>query len=106
MEIWVALSLPLGKLHQYKVICVLFHSWWDAEVRNCGVSYFHLLAFFLPAYVWEVVSDSICSKSGDAVELSSQQLKTWVKVTDGTIIWEQDAVNVPPWQWGMEWDDL
>lgn len=48
------------------------------------------------------MSDSICSKSGDALELSSQQFKAWVKVTDRRnylgIIWEQDAVNVPPWQ--------
>lgn len=28
------------------------------------------------------MSNSICSKSGDALELSSQQLKTRVKVTD------------------------
>lgn len=28
------------------------------------------------------MSDSICSKSGDALELLSQQFKTWVKVTD------------------------
>lgn len=54
MQMWFAFSLPLGKHYHDEVICVLSHTWWDAEVRNWEVSFcFQLLAFFLPACVWE-----------------------------------------------------
>lgn len=108
MEIWVALSLPLAGQSHLCSVPQLMGCWGKKLWSNLLFSPARI--FLTKLYVREVMSDSICSKSGDALELSSQQFKAQVKVTDRRnylgIIWEQDAPSkCPPMAMGdgMRW---